>query len=279
MVMERRTSGTVEANGIRMAYAEAGAGDDVVLLVHGFTGAKEDFSDHLDPLADRGWRVIAPDLRGHGETSRPAGTDRYSFELMQADVEAFVDALGLPRLVLLGHSMGGVVAQHMARSDPARLRGLVLMDTTHGPSGMDPDLVEAGITLVRDDGIDALADLLALAPGVNSTAAHQRLIRDREGFAAFGDRKLRSVSGDMFRAMARQLLDRTSELESLAAVTVPTLVMVGELDAPFVRPSRDLAAAIETARLVEIPDAGHNPQFEAPERWLDAMTSFLEVLP
>ncbi len=278
-VMERRTTGTVEANGIRMAYAETGAGADVVLLVHGFTGAKEDFSDHLDPLAELGWRVVAPDLRGHGESDRPPGIDQYSFEVMRADLEAFVDALGLERIVLLGHSMGGVVAQHMARTDTDRLRGLVLMDTTHGRSGMDPELVEAGIGLVRDEGIDALADLLALAPGVNSTAAHQRLIRDREGFAAFGDRKLRAVSGDMFQAMARQLLDRTSELDTLASVTLPTLVMVGELDAPFVRPSRDLAATIEAARLVEIPDAGHNPQFEAPEHWLDAITSFLEVLP
>lgn len=277
--MERRTTGTVEANGIRMAYAESGEGADVVLLVHGFTGAKEDFSDHLDPLAGLGWRVIAPDLRGHGETSRPPGTDRYSFDLMRADLEAFIDALGLERIVLLGHSMGGIVAQHVACRDTDRLRGLVLMDTTHGPSGIDPDLVEAGIALVRDEGIDALADLLALAPGVNSTAAHQRLIGERDGFAQFGDRKLRSVSGDMFQAMARQLLDRSSELESLTSVSLPTLVMVGELDEPFVQPSRDLAVTIESARLVEIPDAGHNPQFEAPELWLDAMTSFLEVLP
>jgi 2-succinyl-6-hydroxy-2,4-cyclohexadiene-1-carboxylate synthase len=277
--MERRTTGTVEANGIRMAYAESGSGSDVVLLVHGFTGAKEDFSDHLDPLADLGWRVLAPDLRGHGETSGPPGTDRYTFDLLRADVEAFIDALGLERLVLLGHSMGGVVAQHLARADAGRLRGLVLMDTTHGPSGMDPELVEAGIALVRDEGIDALADLLALAPGANSTEAHQRLIRERDGFAEFGDRKLRSVSGDMFQAMARQLLDRTSELDSLGTVSLPTLVMVGALDEPFVQPSRDLAATIETARLVEIPGAGHNPQFEAPELWLEAMTSFLEVLP
>ena len=278
VVMERRTTGTVEANGIRMAYAESGSGADVLVLLHGFTGAKEDFSDHLDPLADLGWRVVAPDLRGHGETTAPPGLEQYSFDLMRADVEAFADALGVGRAVLLGHSMGGVVAQHLARSEPDRLRGLVLMDTTHGPSGMDPDLVEAGIELVRDEGIGSLADLLALAPGVNSTVAHQRLIRERRGFADFGDRKLRAVSADMFRAMARQLLDRTSELASLGTVSVPTLVMVGELDEPFVQPSRELAATIPPARLVEIPGAGHNPQFENPERWLAAMTSFLEVV-
>jgi 2-succinyl-6-hydroxy-2,4-cyclohexadiene-1-carboxylate synthase len=277
--MERRTTGTVEANGIRMAYAESGAGADVVLLVHGFAGAKEDFSDQLDPLAERGWRVIAPDLRGHGETSRPSGTARYSFDLMTADIEAFIDALELDRVVLLGHSMGGVVAQHVALSRGEQLRGLILMDTTDGPSGMDPELVEAGIALVGDEGIDALADLLALAPGVNSTEAHQRLISDRDGFAEFGDRKLRAVSADMFRAMARQLLDRTSELDALRSVSLPTLVMVGELDEAYVRPSRRMAEAIEAARLVEIPDAGHNPQFEAPERWLETMMSFLEVLP
>lgn len=277
--MERRTTGTVEANGIRVAFAEAGSGSDVVVLLHGFTGAKEDFSDHLDPLAGLGWRVIAPDLRGHGETSRPAGEDQYSFELMRADVEAFTDALGLDRFVLLGHSMGGVVAQRVALSGGGRLRGLVLMDTTHGASGMDPELVEAGIAVVRDQGIDVLADLLAEAPGVNSTRAHQRLLRDREGFADFGDRKLRSVSPDMFQVMARQLLDRPDLLDQVRSLTMPTLVMVGALDETYLGPSRRLAEAIESARLVEIPDAGHNPQFEAPERWLEAMTSFLEALP
>jgi pimeloyl-ACP methyl ester carboxylesterase len=277
--MQRRTTDTVEANGIRIAYADTGAGPDVVLLLHGFTGAKEDFSDHLDPLALLGWRVIAPDLRGHGETSHPVGQGQYSFELMRADVEAFTDALGLDRIVLLGHSMGGVVAQRVALSDGDRLRGLVLMDTTHGASGMDPELVEAGIALVRDQGIDVLADLLAEAPGVNSTAAHQRLIRDREGFAEFGDRKLRSVSPDMFQVMARQLLDRPDRLDQVRSLRMPTLVMVGALDETYLGPSRRLADAIESARLVEIADAGHNPQFEAPERCLGAISSFLEALP
>lgn len=277
--MHRRTTDTVEVNGIGIAYAEAGAGPDVLLLLHGFTGAKEDFSDHLDPLAERGWRVIAPDLRGHGESGQPAGQEQYSFEHMRADIEAFIDTLGLDRIVLLGHSMGGVVAQRMALSHSDRLRGLVLMDTTHGPSGLDPALVEAGIALVRDEGIASLADLLAQAPGVNSSEAHQRVLRTRDGFADFGDRKLRSVSPDMFQVMARQLLDRPDMLDRVRSLTMPTLVLVGSLDTPYVEPSRRLADAIDSAQLVEIPDAGHNPQFEAPERWLEAISSFLEALP
>ena len=136
---------------------------------------------------------------------------------MRADVEAFTDVLGLDRIVLLGHSMGGVVAQRVALSRGDRLRGLVLMDTTHGPSGMDPELVEAGIALVRDEGIDVLADLLAQAPGVNSTEAHQRLLRERDGFADFGDRKLRSVSRTCSRSMARQLLDRPRRCSTRSA--------------------------------------------------------------
>ena len=277
--MDRRTTGTVEANGIGIAYAEAGTGPDVLLLLHGVTGAKEDFSDHLDPLAERGWRVIAPDLRGHGESGQPAGQEQYSFELMCTDVEAFLDTLGLDRIVLLGHSMGGVVAQRMALTHGDRLRGLVLMDTTHGPSGLDPALVEAGIALVRDEGIASLADLLAQAPGINSSEAHQRILRTRDGFADFGDRKLRSVSPDMFQVMARQLLDRPDLLDRVRSLTMPTLVLVGSLDTPYVEPSRRLADAIDSAQLVEIPDAGHNPQFEAPERWLEAISSFLEALP
>ncbi len=80
---------------VSVAVAEAGEGGRPLLLVHGFTGAKEDFGDWFDRLADDGWWVVAPDLRGHGRSGRPVDPSAYSFELMAADVVALADALEL----------------------------------------------------------------------------------------------------------------------------------------------------------------------------------------
>jgi len=160
------TERLVDLGDVQLSIAEAGVGQRPLLLVHGFTGAKEDFTGWLDRLADLGWHAVAPDLRGHGASSKPAAESAYSFESMADDLLRLADALGWGRFVLLGHSMGGMIAQFIARSAGARLAGLVLMDTTHGPlDTLDPELIEAAVSVVRGQGIDALADILAEMEG------------------------------------------------------------------------------------------------------------------
>src|SRR5215469_2110962 len=152
----------VSLGDVRLSIAEAGAGPRRLLLVHGFTGAKEDFTPWLDPLAELRWHAVAPDLRGHGASSKPAEESAYSFEVLADDVLGLADSLGWDTFVLLGHSMGGMIAQFIARRAAARLAGLILMDTTHGPLvTLDPALVDGAVSIVRVQGIDALADIVA----------------------------------------------------------------------------------------------------------------------
>src|SRR5712692_4095155 len=120
----------VDVGDVQLSIAEAGAGQRPLLLVHGFTGAKEDFTPWLDRLAGAGWHAVAPDLRGHGGSSQPAAESAYSFEILADDVLLLAGELGWERFVLLGHSMGGMVAQFVARKAAARLDGLILMDTS-----------------------------------------------------------------------------------------------------------------------------------------------------
>src|SRR5580765_970969 len=101
---------------IDLDVAHAGEGGRPLLLIHGFTGAKEDFTDWLDPLAKRGWHAVAPDLRGHGGSAHPEQETDYSFEIFAADMVKLTDALGWDRFVVLGHSMGGMIAQVLAPS-------------------------------------------------------------------------------------------------------------------------------------------------------------------
>ncbi|BCJ69133.1 hypothetical protein Prubr_61540 [Polymorphospora rubra] len=118
---------TVDVDGVSLAYRAAGepAGVPMVLL-HGLGDDERDWHTVLPHLADS-YRVYALDLRGHGRSSHPG---RYSFELMRDDVIGFLDAVGVGRCVLVGHSMGGTVAILLAQAVPHRFSHLVLEDTT-----------------------------------------------------------------------------------------------------------------------------------------------------
>ncbi len=263
--------------GERLAIDEVGVGGRGLLLVHGFTGGRVDFADHLDALAEAGWWVVAPDLRGHGDSWHPEEESAYSFDHFARDMWALVDALGWERLVLLGHSMGGMIAQVAAARRPGALDGLVLMDTTHGPLEIDRDLAMLGAQLVRDGGMAAVKEALDALEGDGplGTPANERLLAERPGYRELGDRKFLGSSPAMYASMIGQMLDQADRLQHLADVAVPTLVIVGEQDTPFLGPSEAMATAVPGARLEVIADAGHSPQFENPEAWQTVMLEFL----
>jgi 3-oxoadipate enol-lactonase len=113
------------AAGIRLAYRVWGsAGAPPLVLVHGLGDGAGDW-DGVAPAFARHWRVYAPDLRGHGRSGRPGD---YSVELMEADLLGFLDALGLDRVDLIGHSMGGLVGYLLAGDHPGRVGRLILED-------------------------------------------------------------------------------------------------------------------------------------------------------
>lgn len=258
--------------GVELEVAVRGDGPTLVCL-HGFGGAKEDFADHLDSLAQHR-RVVAPDLRGHGESDRPDDPDAYSLDRMVLDVEAVADALGAHRYVLLGHSMGGMVARRAAVRDPGRVSGLVLMSTAAGPpAGLDPELVDAVAQLARDDWsqVGPLLDELRPVP----PPRYARLLKERAGFAEFVASKWSRLSPVMWSALGPQLAREPDGLDGLRTLGCPTLVMVGDLDLGFYDASLAMAEVIPGARLVVITESGHHPQFEQPELWRDALEAFL----
>lgn len=265
------------ATGLTLAALEAGNGGRPFLLVHGFTGAKEDFAEHLDRLAAEGWHVVAPDLRGHGRSEQPEGLESYSLDAMAGDVLALADALGWDRLTLLGHSMGGMVVQHVALRAPERLVALVLMDTSHGPvGGIDPESIELGKAVVSEGGMALLVEAQRGRPGELQTPADLRLRETRPGYVEFGEAKARACAADMWLGMIDEIVstqpDRLAELSDL---DLPVLIVVGEQDRPFLGAAHAMAEAIPGAMLQMISDAGHSPQFENPEEWFGALSGFL----
>jgi len=271
------TDRVVQVGDIAMAITEAGVGGRPLLLVHGHTAGRLDFVDFLEPLAERGWHVVTPDLRGHGGSSQPTSEDDYSLEIFADDVVGLADALGFDRFVILGHSMGGMLTQVLVLRAPERVEALILMDTGHGSFVMDPDLIEFGVTVARTEGIDVVADILAtMDDDPLATDAYKRMVAENPAYAERSDRNLRASSPAMFAATLRQLTNLDDRLDRLSSVTVPTLVVVGELDEPFLEPSARMAETIPGARLAVIADGGHSPQFEAPGEWWDAVSGFLD---
>jgi pimeloyl-ACP methyl ester carboxylesterase len=262
-----------------LAAVEAGAGGRPLLLVHGFTGGKHDFAGHVDDLAGAGWHVVAYDQRGHGESGKPPAESAYAFDVLAADLLGVLDALGWDRAVVLGHSMGGMVAQVAALRAPGRFAGLVLMDTGPGRLAVDRDMAERAQELCRELGMAQFADVLdARGPGPLESEAARRVRETRPEIVRQRAWSIRACSPAMYAAMLGHMLDAEDRLPALAGLDLPTLVLVGEQDELLVEPSRRMAAAIPGARLEVIPDAGHSPQEENPAAWAKALGAFLDAL-
>lgn len=266
----------VSADGTALAMEQVGAGTPF-LMVHGFTGAKEDFADHAACFA-RHSTVLTFDLRGHGASDHPADLESYSFDLLAADTLAVADAHGAERFVLLGHSMGGMVALRVVLEHPERVAGLVLMDTAPGkPQGIDADMAEVAAQLALEDGMAELRILLDAANPLGSEA-DQRVRAERPGYIEFGARKWAAVEPAAYAALLREIVHQPDRLDAMRAISCPTLVIVGEQDEPFLDDSWAMAAAIPGAELLVIPDAGHSPQFENPDVWFPAVERFVKEI-
>lgn len=122
------THNYVQTNGIRMHVAEAGSGFPV-LLCHGFPELWYSWRHQLTALADAGFRAIAPDQRGYGETDAPQPIDAYSIHHLVGDLTGLLDALEIDKAVIVGHDWGGLVVWQMALLAPQRVAGVVGVNT------------------------------------------------------------------------------------------------------------------------------------------------------
>lgn len=272
---------TISVRGGDISLNDAGDGGSPLLLVHGFTGCKEDFSDELDLLAAMGYHAVAPDLRGHGDSHHPADESEYSLEIYADELFALADALGWDRFDLLGHSMGGMIAQVMTLAHPERVRRLILMDTHHGAiPDIDHDLVALGVELARTEGLEVIQQILRAGADPLENPAYERACRERPGYREFAEAKMLRSSPVMYASMLAQLAAPQDRLEALAVLEQDTLVIVGEHDRPFIDGSAAMADAIARSSHHVVAEGGHSPQFEATEAWRKIVHEFLgEVEP
>ena len=243
--------------------------------MHGFGGAKEDFTDHVPALA-RDHTVVIFDHRGHGASDKPDDRAAYTLDRLATDIVQVADGAGLNSFRLLGHSMGGMVSRKVALAYPDRVDALIMMDTSAGPiPGFEPGLMDIAADVALTQGKVALKELLDFAPALD-TPAYRRTLVERPGYQEFVDKKWADLSHVMWGALASALGHQSDDLDALSSsLRRPLLIIVGEQDEPFVKAADVMMTAIPAAELVGIPDAGHSPQFENPEVWFEALTKFL----
>ena len=269
----------IRANGIEFAYEDHGSGGRPLLLVHGFTGFRQDFATQLAALGRRG-RVLAPDLRGHGESSKTGDAASYTFSQLTDDLLALLDALGVERCDLLGHSMGGMLALRAALRAPERVVSLLLMDTAAGPLGfVDRAQLALAARVGREAGMGTLAQILrARAKDDSGRGAPDRRVEQEWGeerIWAWRCARIAAMDPVAYEALGRALVEQEDLSQRLPEIGCPTTVLVGELDHEFRAPSEALADGIPDAQLRVLPGAGHQPQHEAPAAWLAAVLQHL----
>ena len=257
-------------NGVNLAVDIRGDGP-VILFVHGYPLDRTIWQHQVGALT--GWRRVAPDLRGFGLSDAP--DLGYSIGTYADDLAALLDALGVERAVLCGHSMGGYIAFDFARRHRARLRALVLVDTraeadsAEGKKGRD-----AAMTTVREQGAAAIAaQMLPKMLGASTTKAMPQVVDRVRGI-------MESAPPSGILGALGAMRDRPDSTPLLAELAgLPTLVIVGEQDDLIPPPmSRAIAEGIPGAVLSVVRNAGHLPPVEQPTAFTRVLGEFLDSL-
>jgi len=248
-------------NGIEIDYQVSGGGP-AVLLSHGYSATRRMWDDQHAALGDR-YRVISWSMRGHGETESPADPSRYSADLTVGDMRALLGHLGVDRAVIGGLSLGGYVSLAFYLAHPEMVRALVICDS--GPGYRNADARDAWNQRAQERAAALEArglDALGRSREVRESAA---LHRSAQGLAHAA------------RGMLAQEGSRV--IDGLGTIRVPTLIIVGDQDQPFLAPCEYMAKKIPGARLEVIRGAGHSSNLDQPEAFNRVLLDFLDGLP
>lgn len=243
----------------------------VVVLAHGFAGSARNFGPQARALRPR-FRVVRYDARGHARSEAPDDPSAYTPETFADDLGRVLDP---GSAVIGGLSMGAATALRFALASPERVRALVLAAFPAGASAARGIAAQATAfaDAIERNGLDAAGERFAWGPASGLDAGAARLVR--QGFLEHPPHGLVHT--------LRGVLARQPTVEELAprlgGLHIPTLLIVGDHDRASLEPTRALAAALPSATLIVVPDAGHVVNLEQPAAFNAALMSFLDVLP
>ncbi len=275
----------VEANGIRFHCQVEGSGP-LVLLLHGFPQTSYEYRHLVPALAAAGYRAVAPDLRGYGDTTRPTRIDDYRLQTLGDDVAALVEALGEQKAHVLGHDWGGIVASEAALSHPEAVDRLILVN---GPPAITLGRAIHHSWRQRFRSSYVLFFRMPRVPEWWLTYGHGRVMRLLLADGAFAPADL-AVYRDAicqpgaawaglayYRSIAHTIKDDANRLRG-KTIRSPTLVLWGERDRAL---RRDLALRLDSQfatppRKVFFPDVAHWVIEDRPDEVARLVIEFLD---
>ena len=273
------TYGSVEMDGVRVNYAEAGEGP-VLLLVHGVAGSHAIWWDNIRPLAQAGYRVLALDLPGHGDSDKPRSIS-YDPNAGAELLGRFLTAMGVEKAVVVGNSAGGLMAALFALDQPHRVERLVLVAT----GGMGRDVtwflrmaslpVLGGLTyqpgLSAIGGMDRRVLFHRPPPFADEFLSELRRVQALPGSRRAALRSIRSGVNLGGLRKERLILDRLPRLEA------PVLTVWGENDRVLpVEHASAVRSALPSSRVVIYPECGHWPQMERAAEFNQLVIQFVQ---
>src|SRR5437773_6382948 len=249
----------INRDGVEIYYEVHGSGPPL-LLTHGYSSTSAMWQGQTEALSKR-HRLVLWDMRGHGQSDYPDDPRAYSEALTVADMAAVLDEVGATSAIVGGLSLGGYMSLAFYRAHPERVRALLIIDT--GPGFKKDDAREAWNKRAHETGDRFDKEGLAVLKSGSAERAYA-VHRSADGLA---------------RAARGMLAQKNSNvIESLPTIKVPSIVIVGANDTPFLAASDYMAAKIPGAKKVVIANAGHASNIDQPLAFNDAVTGFINAL-
>ena len=287
--MTEITHRTISAGALQMHIAEAGPQDGpLVFLLHGFPEFWFEWREQIAPLAQAGYRVIAPDQRGYNLTAKPRGADAYRLDRLAGDIFALADALGRERFQLVGHDWGASVSWWMASGAAARrIERMAIMNAPHPAlwrhaMTTDPEQRKKSryVQMLRTP---VLPELMVRASGYSGLADGFKASARPEAFgpdvlatyrAAWRQPGALTATLNWYRALFLQDLP----VPAAGSLKTPTLVLWGDQDAFADAALAEQSAALcADARVVHFPNATHWLPHDEPEAVVRELSGFLRL--
>lgn len=249
------------AKGLNLSYREAGSGDRVLLLIHGNV-ASSAWWERAIALLPAGVKVYAPDLRSCGDSDRFEGD--WTIQDLADDIAQFAAAVGIASATVVGHSLGGSIAQQLAVAHPALVERLFLINSAP-PSGLQ--LPEAQYAQIK--GMAQQPELVKMILGAMAPTA------PRDEFWEFIATESVTKSLDAWLPNGYALFHKNL-VNQVAEIRVPVLILYGEKDMLVTRAMAEQTQQQIPGSVLETwPDVGHSAPVEAPERFVQRLLAWM----
>ncbi len=261
----------VNIGGIKLNYWEEGSGPETLMFIHGFTGNIEEWYFQVSHF-EKIFKVIAIDLRGHGKSE--IKDEDFTIEQISDDIYQFLEKKGIPEIVLIGHSMGGMIAQLFTLKYPKKVKKLVLISTV--PGGSSRKIPEAYLEFVKSKSVPELIDMMSKAASIplEKHKPERRTFYKRLQEWSI-QRRGKGISKDGYI----RYLKATSNFDirgRLGEIKVPTLIFCGDKDKLTGKlRSKLLNEKIPNSKIIIFPECGHSPQREYFNEFNEHLQKFL----